>query len=144
MRKAHRRLPAIAREFDLVPGRRTFGLAAEAAQAAWNIGLKSDARLFPIVAHVNTGFDLFADHLRGCRLHLTGQLGGIDRLAGFLADQQVGQSFGTRQTADMTDQDAVGAHQHGRFLLRWTADIMQHPVSREQMGRRCGMLGLLR
>ena len=115
VRKTHRRLPDIAWEFELVPRRRTFGLATEAAEAPRNIGLKSDARLFPIVAHVNTGFDLFADHMRGCRLHLTGQLGGIDRLAGFLADQQVGQSFGTRQTADMTDQDAVGAHQHARF-----------------------------
>jgi hypothetical protein len=71
--------------------------------------------LFPVVAHVDTGFDLLADHMRGCRLHLTGQFGGIDRLAGFLADQQIGQYLGARQTADMTDQDAVGAHQHARF-----------------------------
>ena len=70
------RLPDIAGEFELVPRRRTFGLAAEAAQAARNIGLKSNARLFAVVAHVNTGFDLFADHMRGCRLHLAGERGG--------------------------------------------------------------------
>ena len=98
VRKTHCRLPDIAWEFELIPRRRTFGLAAEAAQAPRNIGLKSDARLFPVIAHVNTGFDLFADHMRGCGLHLAGQLGGIDRLAGFLADQQVGQSL--RRAAD--------------------------------------------
>ena len=51
--------------------------------------LKSGARLFAVIAHVNTGFDLFADHMVGCDLHLTSPPGGIDWLAGFLADQQV-------------------------------------------------------
>src|ERR1700751_1339940 len=60
--------------------------------------------------------------MRGRNLHLTGQLGGIDRLAGLLANQQFGQCWWSRQTADMTDQYAVGAHQHGRFLLHWTAE----------------------
>ena len=54
-----------------------------------NTGLKSDARLFAVIAHVNTSFDLFADHMDGCALHLTSPPGGIDWLAGFLADQQV-------------------------------------------------------
>jgi hypothetical protein len=60
--------------------------------------------------------------MRGRNLHLTGQLGGIDRLAGLLANQQFGQCWWSRQTANMTDQYAVGAHQHGRFLLHWTAE----------------------
>jgi hypothetical protein len=95
--------------------RGAFGLAAEAAEAAWHIGLKSDAGLFPIVAHVDTGFNLFADHMRGCDFDLAGELGGIDCLTGFLADQQIGEGAGARQAADMADQDAVAAHQHGRF-----------------------------
>jgi hypothetical protein len=65
--------------------------------------------LLAVVAHVHTGFDLLCDHMRGCFFNRAGQLGGVDRLAGFLADQQVGQVFCTRQTADMADQDAVGA-----------------------------------
>ncbi len=52
-------------------------------------GLKSAARLFAVIAHVNTGFDMFADHIGGCDLYLTSPSGGIDWLAGFLADQQV-------------------------------------------------------
>src|SRR5215831_3010259 len=60
--------------------------------------------------------------MRGRNLHLTGQLGGIDRPAGLLANQQFGQCWWSRQTANMTDQYAVGAHQHVRFLLRWTAE----------------------
>jgi hypothetical protein len=43
---------------------------------------------FAVIAHVNTGFDLFADHMGG-DFHLTSPPGGIDWLAGFLADQQV-------------------------------------------------------
>jgi hypothetical protein len=46
--------------------------------------------LFPVVAHVNTGFGLFADHMRSCDLHVTSQLGVIDRLASFLTNQQIG------------------------------------------------------
>ncbi len=65
------------------------GECAETAETPGNTGLKSDARLFAVIAHVNTGFDLFADHMGGCDLHLTSPLGGIDWLAGFLADQQV-------------------------------------------------------
>src|ERR1700730_19411033 len=84
--------------------------------------MKSDARLFPVIPHVNTGFDLFVDHMRGRNFYLTGQLGRIDRLAGLPANQQFGQCWWSRQTANMTDQNAVGAHQHGRFLLLWTAE----------------------
>src|SRR5215468_12155896 len=62
------------------------------------------------------------DSARGRNLHLTGQLGDIDRLAGLLANKQFGQCWWSRQTANMTNQYAVGAHQHGRFLLRWTAE----------------------
>ena len=121
MRKTHCHLPDVAWKFELIPCRRASGLATKAAEAPGNIGLKSDARLFPVIAHVNTGFDLFADHMRGCGFHLTCQLGGIDRLAGFLTNQQLGQRCWSRQTADMTDQYPIGAHQHVRFLLR-TAD----------------------
>ena len=38
-----------------------------------------------------------------------GQLVGIDRVAGFLADQQVGEAFVAGKAADMADQDAVCA-----------------------------------
>src|SRR5215472_9661727 len=58
--------------------------------------------------------------MRGCDLHLMTQLNGIDRLAGFLANQQFGQCWWSRQTANMTHQYAVGAHQHARILLRCT------------------------
>src|SRR5256885_1268505 len=60
--------------------------------------------------------------MRGRNLYLMGQLGRIDRLAGLPANQQFGQCWWSRQTANMTDQYAVGAHQHGRFLLCWTAE----------------------
>jgi hypothetical protein len=60
--------------------------------------------------------------MRGRNFYLTGQLGRIDRLAGLPANQQFGQCWWSRQTANMTHQYAVGAHQHGRFLLRWTAE----------------------
>ena len=60
MRKACCHLPDIAGEFELVPSRRTLGLAAEAAETSWNVGLKPNARPFPIVAHIDTGLDLLS------------------------------------------------------------------------------------
>src|SRR6185312_3532099 len=110
VRKAECRLAGPAWEFNLVEGRRTLGLATKATEAAGDIGLKSDARLFAVIAYVNAGFDLFGDDMRGCGFHFTGQLRGVDRFTGFLADQQLRQFCWPRQTADMTDQYTVGAH----------------------------------
>ena len=82
VRKTQCRLSDVAREFDLIRDVRTPQLTTKTAETPGNIGLKSDARLFAVIAHVNTGCNLFADHMGGCDLYLTSERGGIDCLAG--------------------------------------------------------------
>ena len=89
------------------------GFPAEARHALGDVGLEADPLLLAVVADVDAGGHLGGNRAAHGAVHLGGQAGRIDGLAGFAADEQVGQHLVARQAADVRRQDAVLAADHG-------------------------------
>ena len=102
-------------EFAQVAAHRALGFAAEARHALRHIGLEADALLLAVIADIDAGILLPGGDVGHRLVHLGRHQFRIDRLAGLAPDQQVGQHLVARQRADMGDQNAVAADQHGNL-----------------------------
>jgi hypothetical protein len=110
--KALAHLRGEGREVGIVARTRTRRFTAEALHALGYVRLKTDARLLAVIHHVHPGSRLPFDHMPHCALALPKQFRRIHGLAGFVADQQVGQHRVTRQAADMGCENSLLAVAH--------------------------------
>ncbi len=86
--------------------------AAEAGHPLRNIGLKTDALLFAIVADIDARLRLLIDNVANGAVHFRGQHFRVDRHALFALDQQFGESLAPRQAAYVRGKNAVLADEH--------------------------------
>src|SRR5262245_2422434 len=92
-------------------------LQLEAVEAIVDIPKEAFLALLTIGDNIDTGFDLFADHVGHGLAHQLGEGLGIVGLTAFLQAQQWHEGLGPCQTANVRGQDAVRTTLHVALLL---------------------------
>jgi hypothetical protein len=67
-----------------------FGFSGETRHALRDVGLESDALLFPVIANIDAGLDLLFDNVADRAIHFEIELRFIDGNALFAGDEQAG------------------------------------------------------
>ncbi len=104
---------------EVGPGRHQLGdraLAPESAQTVLDVGGVAGLALLTVVEDVDPGIGLLLHDLLHCRAHLAIELGGVDRLAGFLRVNQ-GEELGRAwQAPRVCREDPIRASLHDSLL----------------------------